>query len=185
VLKYPQALPHRQHWMGWMKEARRLAILTVHQTKNHQMVLWPYQKTVMNYCLPPEEIGVMRAPGSFGEHGTMMTSGLRSEVISTLRGSLEGISDTGRQQRSDARVAPDQSVQQIWTGTQTEGLNHPTVGTVFQVPDNRKVLWLWCRHGHTGKSSLASYLRRHPKIKACIMSGGKIFFRKEKNNIFL
>ena len=169
-----------------MKEARRLAILTVHQMKNHEMVLWPYQQTVKNYCIPTvlEQTGGLRAPGSFGEHGTMMTSGLRSEEITTLRGSLEETSDTSEQQRI-ARVAPEGSAQEILTGAQTEGLNHPTVGTVFQAPDNRKVLWLWCRHGHTGKSSLASYLRRHPKIKACIMSGGKRFFRKEKNNIFL
>ena len=160
-----------------MKEARRLAILTVHQTKNHQMVLWPYQLTVKNYCIPTvlEQTGGLRAPGSSGEHGTMMTSGLRSEAITTLRGSLEEISNTG-DQNQNARVAQERSPQGTLNVAQTEGLNHPTVGTVFQVPENRKVLWLWCRHGHTGKSSLASYLRRHPKIKACIMSGGKNIF---------
>ena len=161
-----------------MKEARRLAILTVHQTKNQEMVLWPYQQTVKNYCIPTvlEQTGGLRAPGFFGEHGTMMTSGLRSEAITTLRGSLEEISNTSEQERLDARVAQAGSVQETLTMAQTEGLNHPTVGTVFQAPENRKVLWLWCRHGHTGKSSLASYLRRHPKIKACIMSGGKNIF---------
>ena len=161
-----------------MKEARRLAILTVHQTKNHQMILWPYQLTVKNYCIPTvlEQTGGLRVPGLSGEHGTMMTSGLRSEAITTLRGSLEEISNTSEQERLDARVAQAGSAQETLTMAQTEGLNHPTVGTVFQAPENRKVLWLWCQHGHTGKSSLASYLRRHPKIKACIMSGGKNIF---------
>ena len=116
-----------------MKEARRLAILTVHQTKNHHMVLWPYQTTVKNYCIPTvlEQTGGLRAPGSSGEHGTMMTSGLRSEEITTLRGSLEETSDTSEQQRI-ARVAPEGSVQEILTGAQTEGLNHPTVTSITE-----------------------------------------------------
>ena len=86
-----------------------------------------------------------------------MMSGLRSEEITTLRGSLEEISNTSEQERLDARVAQAGSVQETLTMAQTEGLNHPTVGTVFQPPENRTVLWLWCRHGHTGKSSLARY----------------------------
>ncbi len=158
-----------------MKEARRLAILTVHQTKNHRMVLWPYQQTVKSYCTPTvlEQTGGLRAPDLSGEHGTMQ-SGLRSEELSILRGSLNELSS--QEQVPDVLVAQEGSPQEILTLAQTEGLNHPTVGTAFQSPENRTVLWLWCRHGHTGKSSLASYLRRHPKIKACIMSGGNIIF---------
>lgn len=177
MLKYPQALPHRTHWMNWMKEARRLAISIRHQTKNLQMVLWPYQQTVKNYCIPTvlEQTGGSRAPDCSGEHGTMMTSGLRSEAITTLRGSLEETMNSS-EQVLDARVAQERSAQETLTMAQTEGLNHPTVGTVFHPPENRTVLWLWCRHGHTGKSSLAGYLKRHPKINACILSGGKNIF---------
>lgn len=158
-----------------MKEARRLAILNHHRSRCLMTHLWPWQKSVLNWILRslPSEIGGTPTQ-DFGEHGTMQ-SGLPagSASLNYLRQALNDPSNVSTPTEG-AHVAQGQSVQPMHSDSQTvpelqpEGLNHPTVGTVFQA-NNRRVLWLWCRHGHTGKSSLGGFLRRHPQVKAVIL----------------
>ena len=163
-----------------MKEARRLAILTHHRNLCRMTQLWPWQRSVLNWILRslPSEIGGTPTQ-DFGEHGTML-SGLHAGAASLnhLRQVLNEPTNVSTLP-SGAHVAQVQSVpqtspldgstvQQTAPELQPEGLNHPTVETVFQ-ENSRTVLWLWCRHGHTGKSSLGGFLRRHPKVKAVIL----------------
>lgn len=107
-----------------------------------------------------------------------MQPGLQSrDQISRLRQSLENHPVSGSPTSGVPTVGMDtptvHSTHLDAQMPQPEGQIHPTVETVFQDDYSRKVLWIWCRHGHTGKSSLAGYLRRHPQINACILSGGK------------
>lgn len=176
--------------MSWIREARRLAVMTHHRARCQLANLWPWQRTVLAHCLSSSshETEGTRIPGSGMEHGTMQPGLQSGDQILTLRRSLENHQESASPTQ-DVRVVPEtleatnQTVgmdittvhlrpQGVRT-SQPEGLIHPTVETVFQDDYSRKVLWIWCRHGHTGKSSLAGYLRRHPQINACILSGGK------------
>ena len=149
VRTYPQVLPHRAHWMGWLREARRLSILHHHRTVCQLQALFPWQQALLNHCLPsdrPETVGT-RSPGLSGEHGTMLNE-LRSSNLTSLRQNLENLSN---QPATDVPVVQDRCVPATSSPTpQPEGLVHPTVGTVFQEKPNRKVIWIWCQHGHTG-----------------------------------
>ena len=162
-----------------MKEARRLAILTHHRSLCQMTQLWPWQRSVLDWTLRSllSEIGGIPTQ-DFGEHGTMQSGLQLDHVRQNLRQALGDLSNVSTLP-SGAHVAQGQSapptspldgstLQQTVPEHQPEGLNHPTVGTVFQ-ENSRQVLWLWCRHGHTGKSSLGGFLRRHPKVKAVIL----------------
>ena len=161
-----------------MKEARRLAILTHHRNLCQMSQLWAWQRSVLDWILRslPSEIGGIPTQ-DFGEHGTMQSGLQLDHVRQNLREALG--SQNVSTLPSGAHVAQGQSalptspldgstLEQSVPEHQPEGLNHPTVGTVFQ-EQTRQVLWLWCRHGHTGKSSLGGFLRRHPKVKAVIL----------------
>lgn len=142
VKSYPQALPHRAHWMGWLREARRLSILHHHRTVCQLQALFPWQQALLNHCLPAETVGSL-SPDLSGEHGTMLSE-LRSSNLNSLRQNLEEFSN---QTATDVSVALPATTSPT---PQPEGLVHPTVGTVFQEKPNRKVIWIWCQHGHTG-----------------------------------
>ena len=162
MLKYPQALPHRTHWMGWMKEARRLAILHQHRIRC-QIDLWPWQKSLVDYVLSSVSSPQSVPSTALDQFGTMMESGSQHrDAAAALLDLSQGVPVAQRTGEISAQQMPSRA----------RALQQP--------PANRTVIWLWCQHGHTGKSSLASYLRRHPRINACVLSGGKLFFRNRK-----
>ena len=164
--------------MSWIREARRLAVMTHHRSRCQIANLWPWQRTVLAHCLSSssQETAGTRIPDSGMEHGTMQPGLQSGDQISRLRQSLERPQESASLTQ-DVPVAPDPSAPRTTPSTpqspRLEGLTHPTVVSSFQDDYSRKVIWIWCRHGHTGKSSLAGYLRRDPRINACILSGGK------------
>lgn len=154
--------------MSWIREARRLAVMTHHRNRCQLASLWPWQRTVLAHCLSSSnhETEGTRIPDSGMEHGTMQPGLQSGDQISTLRQSLRNHQESASPTQ-DVPVVPDPCVegtnQTVGMDTpivhssplgvrtpQPEGLIHPTVGTVFQNDYSRKVIWIYCRHGHTG-----------------------------------